>query len=152
MKKETETTETGETGDDSALVDIESLDEDYSDGSLTAADAAEAENAQAAETDSAQAEGEISDEAAASDAADAEQVTDTPGEAVLTSIPGSSGFAAEAKLSREQVRAKNKAVSYTHLVSQCNHNFSFHMSTSFYVYFFIFQNLKKNLVTMQQVC
>ena len=52
--------------------------------------------------------GEISDEAAASDAADAEQVTDTPGEAVLTSIPGSSGFAAEAKLSREQVRAKNK--------------------------------------------
>ena len=108
VKKETELTETGETGDDSALVDIESLDEDYSDGSLTVEDAAEAENAQAAETDSAQAEGEVSNEAAASDAADAEQVTDTPGEAVLTSIPGSSGFAAEAKLSREQVRAKNK--------------------------------------------
>lgn len=35
-------------------------------------------------------------------------VTDTPGEAVLTSVTAGSTFAAEAKLSREQVRAKNK--------------------------------------------
>ena len=36
------------------------------------------------------------------------QVTDTPGEAVLTSMSAGSGFAAEAKLTREQVRAQNK--------------------------------------------
>lgn len=35
-------------------------------------------------------------------------VTDTPGEAVLTSVTSGSSFAAEAKLTREQVRAKNK--------------------------------------------
>lgn len=34
------------------------------------------------------------------------QDTDTPGEAVLT---GSTGFAAQAKVSREQVRSQNKA-------------------------------------------
>ena len=34
------------------------------------------------------------------------QETDTPGEAVLT---GSTGFAAQAKISREQVRSQNKA-------------------------------------------
>lgn len=36
------------------------------------------------------------------------QDTSTPGEAVLTSSAAASNFAAEAKLSREQVRAKNK--------------------------------------------
>ena len=35
-------------------------------------------------------------------------MTDTPGEAVLTSMSAGSGFAAEAKLTREQVRAQNK--------------------------------------------
>lgn len=35
-------------------------------------------------------------------------VADTPGEAVLTSISGGAGFAAQARLSREQVRAQNK--------------------------------------------
>lgn len=40
--------------------------------------------------------------------ADGEEVTDTPGEAVLTSVAGSASFAAEARLSREQIRAKNK--------------------------------------------
>lgn len=111
VKAETENPET-ETGGDSALIDIESLDQDLADGTLTVEDTADAEDAAAAgETDNAQAEGELTDAAAAADdleTASGEQVTDTPGEAVLTSIPGSSGFAAEAKLSREQVRAKNK--------------------------------------------
>lgn len=81
--------ETEETGNDSALFDIDSLDEEFS------------------ITDEAEA---TSDEAAAELTADGTdgEVSDSPGEAVLTSVPGSSGFAAEAKLSREQVRAKNK--------------------------------------------
>lgn len=81
--------ETEETGNDSALFDIDSLDEEFS-----IQDEAEA----------------TSDEAAAELTADGTdgEISDTPGEAVLTSVPGSSGFAAEAKLSREQVRAKNK--------------------------------------------
>ena len=37
-----------------------------------------------------------------------EEVTDTPGEAVLTSTGTGSSFAAQAKLTREQVRSKNK--------------------------------------------
>ena len=37
-----------------------------------------------------------------------EEITDTPGEAVLTSMSAGSGFSAEAKLTREQVRAQNK--------------------------------------------
>ena len=36
------------------------------------------------------------------------EVTDTPGEAVLTSTGTGSSFAAQAKLTREQVRSKNK--------------------------------------------
>ncbi len=36
------------------------------------------------------------------------EVSNTPGEAVLTSVTTQAGFAAEAKLTREQVRAKNK--------------------------------------------
>ena len=89
--------ETGEIpADDSAFIDIQSLDEDVD---ITgSAEVAELEEEMAAVTDVAQGT------AAASDA----PLTDTPGEAVLTSIPGSSGFAAAAKLSREQVRAKNK--------------------------------------------
>lgn len=41
------------------------------------------------------------------DVASSEDVTDTPGEAVLTSLTGAS-VAAEAKLTREQLRAQNK--------------------------------------------
>lgn len=41
------------------------------------------------------------------DVAVSDEVTDTPGEAVLTSLTGSS-FSAEAKLTREQLRAQNK--------------------------------------------
>ena len=71
-----------------SLIDIPSLDEDVS----------------VEET------GEIS---AASDGVEAETgdgagTGDTPGEAVLTSVTAGSSFAAEAKLTREQVRAKNK--------------------------------------------
>lgn len=88
VKKETEAAK------DSALIDIESLDEEF------ALEDAAAEDASAASDD---ASAELS-----ADASDESQVTDTPGEAVLTSVPGSSGFAAEARLSREQVRAKNK--------------------------------------------
>lgn len=88
VKKETET------ANDSALIDIESLDEEF------ALDDAAAEDASAPTED---ASADLS-----ADASGEDQVTDTPGEAVLTSVPGSSGFAAEARLSREQVRAKNK--------------------------------------------
>ena len=42
------------------------------------------------------------------DGDDGSTVTDTPGEAVLTSVTSGRSFAAEAKLTREQVRAKNK--------------------------------------------
>lgn len=41
------------------------------------------------------------------DTADADEITQTPGEAVLTSLTGAS-FSAEAKLTREQLRAQNK--------------------------------------------
>lgn len=86
VKKETEAAPSTETANDSALIDIESLDEEF-----------------ALDDDSAAGEADLS-----ADASEDGQVTDTPGEAVLTSVPGSSGFAAEARLSREQVRAKNK--------------------------------------------
>ena len=98
VKKETELST--ETGNDSALIDIDSLDMDFTDDSFSMEDAAAAQNASAA-TD-----GTAADLSA--DGSAEGQITDTPGEAVLTSVPGSSGFAAEARLSREQVRAKNK--------------------------------------------
>lgn len=41
------------------------------------------------------------------DTADSDEITETPGEAVLTSLTGAS-FSAEAKLTREQLRAQNK--------------------------------------------
>ncbi len=83
VKKETEELLSTEMGNDSALIDIESLDEDFTADEEASADLS-------------------------ADAGSESPVTDTPGEAVLTSVPGSSGFSAEAKLSREQVRAKNK--------------------------------------------
>lgn len=42
------------------------------------------------------------------DTASSDDLEGVPGEAVLTSVGSSSSFAAEAKLTREQVRAKNK--------------------------------------------
>ena len=84
------TEETAEAGTvNTSLIDIPSLDEDVSSVEETgeisvASDGAEAENGAG------------------------EENTDTPGEAVLTSVTAGSTFAAEAKLTREQVRAKNK--------------------------------------------
>ena len=70
---------------EATLTDIDSLDQD-----ITLTDSADGE-----ETD------------AGTDTA-SEEVTDTPGEAVLTSTGTGSSFAAQAKLTREQVRSKNK--------------------------------------------
>jgi len=78
----------------------------FTDDSFSMEDAAAAENAAAAQNASAATDGTAADLSA--DGSAEGQITDTPGEAVLTSVPGSSGFAAEARLSREQVRAKNK--------------------------------------------
>lgn len=79
---------------EATLTDIDSLDQD-----ITLTDSADGEvylgEAAAGETD------------AGTDTA-SEEVTDTPGEAVLTSTGTGSSFAAQAKLTREQVRSKNK--------------------------------------------
>lgn len=99
VKKETEDMASTETANDSALIDIESLDEDFTDENY----ALENTGSEDASADSDDVSADLS-----ADASGESQVTDTPGEAVLTSVPGSSGFAAEARLSREQVRAKNK--------------------------------------------
>ncbi|MDO5424463.1 MAG: SpoIIIAH-like family protein [Eubacteriales bacterium] len=80
--------------DSASLLDIESLD-DPDEGN--SADAALTVNDTVDLTASADAQNTSEDE-----------ITDTPGEAVLTSLSASSGFAAEAKLTREQVRAQNK--------------------------------------------
>ncbi len=88
VKKETEAQK------DQAFIDIDSPDEEFA-----LEDAAD----EAALTDP-----DAASENLSADASEENPVSDTPGEAVLTSVPGSSGFAAEARLSREQVRAKNK--------------------------------------------
>lgn len=77
--------------DDSSLVDVESWDLALNE----------------LETDLGEQEA-ASTEVAAEEAEGETQSGDTPGEAVLTSATSGSSFAAEAKLSREQVRAKNK--------------------------------------------
>lgn len=80
---------------DTAYIDIESLDEDPD---LTAAETSDGDSDLAS-----------ADTLEVTDTAEAEpDPSDTPGEAVLTSMSGGSGFAAEAKMAREQVRAKNK--------------------------------------------
>ena len=87
---------------EATLTDIDSLDQD-----ITLTDSADGEAA-AGETDG------MSDAALSAGETDAgtdtasEEVTDTPGEAVLTSTGTGSSFAAQAKLTREQVRSKNK--------------------------------------------
>lgn len=62
---------------------------------------------QEAVVQSAASEEQVLMENGALDLASSEDVTDTPGEAVLTSLTGSA-VAAEAKLTREQLRAQNK--------------------------------------------
>lgn len=82
-----------DTADGSGGTDTVSEDAALTDGSLT---------------DSAYAEDTLSgDDMASADTA-SEDVTDTPGEAVLTSTGSTGNFAAQARLSREQVRAKSK--------------------------------------------
>lgn len=103
------------------LTDMESLDSD-----ITLTDAADGEvysgeGTLSADSQTDTAEGEAADVSAGTaggEPADAltgtsedvasEEVTDTPGEAVLTSSGSAGTFAAQARLSREQVRAKSK--------------------------------------------
>lgn len=105
--------------EDDVLKDIESLDYDVSDEtalieenslgataqtSPTASPQGEATGTE--ETGDTSGEGTATPEDPAASGTDPEDVsTDTPGEAVLT---GSTGFAAQAKISREQVRSQNK--------------------------------------------
>ena len=104
------TDETAQTASDTdgIVEEIESLDYDLTDETaLTEENAKAQEDAQG----DIQAEEETKDTADASGqteestAAEGTTVTETPGEAVLT---GASGFAAQAKVSREQVRSANK--------------------------------------------
>ena len=87
---------------EATLTDIDSLDQD-----ITLTDSADGE-VYLGETDG------MSDASLSAGETDAgtdtasEEVTDTPGEAVLTSTGTGSSFAAQAKLTREQVRSKNK--------------------------------------------
>ena len=105
--------------EDDILGDIESLDYDVSDetalleenslgaptqSSPTASPGAE--DGSGSDTDTGAGDGTATPEGTEEDGTGQEDVsTDTPGEAVLT---GSTGFAAQAKISREQVRSQNK--------------------------------------------
>lgn len=99
--------------DSSILEEVEELEYDIGDSTVME------ENAQSTAAQDEETSGEAHDESAV-DVADATEVTDavdetgstdaqiseeTPGEAVLT---GASNFAAQAKITREQVRAQNK--------------------------------------------
>ena len=107
-----------ETADNNILEDIESLDYDVSDETALIEENAQSTTTQVTPSESpAGQEGEETaentqtpeetPEDAQTDAQAQEDInTDTPGEAVLT---GSTGFAAQAKISREQVRSQNKA-------------------------------------------
>ena len=107
-----------ETADNNILEDIESLDYDVSDETALIEENAQSTTTQVTPSESpAGQEGEDAAENtgtpeetpqdAQTDAQAQEDInTDTPGEAVLT---GSTGFAAQAKISREQVRSQNKA-------------------------------------------
>ena len=88
---------------DSADGEIYLGEEDTGDSSLTDASLTD-EAASGDGTQEAAAEGtdDISEDSASG------EVTETPGEAVLTSSAAESSFAAQARLSREQVRAKSK--------------------------------------------
>ncbi|MCI8813866.1 MAG: SpoIIIAH-like family protein [Lachnospiraceae bacterium] len=101
--------------EDDVLKDIESLDYDVSDETALLEENGLSATGQASPTESPQAEDGTGTEAGTEDTATPESgaedgaqedvSTDTPGEAVLT---GSTGFAAQAKISREQVRSQNK--------------------------------------------
>lgn len=104
--------------EDDILKDIESLDYDVSDETALIEENSLSATAQTSPTASPQgeatgtedsgdtSEGTAAPEDPAASGTDPEDVsTDTPGEAVLT---GSTGFAAQAKISREQVRSQNK--------------------------------------------
>ena len=108
------TDETAQTASDTdgIVEEIESLDYDLTDETaLTEENARAQEDAQGDSQGDIQAEEETKETADASGqteestAAEGTTVTETPGEAVLT---GASGFAAQAKVSREQVRSANK--------------------------------------------
>ncbi len=108
------TDETAQTASDTdgIVEEIESLDYDLTDETaLTEENARAQEDAQGDAQGDIQAEEETKETADASGqteestAAEGTTVTETPGEAVLT---GASGFAAQAKVSREQVRSANK--------------------------------------------
>lgn len=108
------TDETAQTASDTdgIVEEIESLDYDLTDETaLTEENAKAQEDAQGDAQGDIQAEEETKETADASEqteestAAEGTTVTETPGEAVLT---GASGFAAQAKVSREQVRSANK--------------------------------------------
>ena len=108
------TDETAQTASDTdgIVEEIESLDYDLTDETaLTEENARAQEDAQGDSQGDIQAEEETKETADASGqtedstAAEGTTVTETSGEAVLT---GASGFAAQAKVSREQVRSANK--------------------------------------------
>lgn len=107
-----------ETADNNILEDIESLDYDVSDETALIEENAQSTTTQVSPSESPAGQGgadgaegtgtlEATPEDAQTDAEVQEDInTDTPGEAVLT---GSTGFAAQARISREQVRSQNKA-------------------------------------------
>lgn len=111
LEKEASSTAANDTGSvtsetDTAYIDIESLDQDPTDQ-----DTAELEIGSDG-TDTAGLEADSADVETVNDGTDTasaeSEVSDTPGEAVLTSLSGGAGIAAEAKMTREQIRAKNK--------------------------------------------
>ena len=99
LKKDADTAETSASDTDAITEEIESLDYDITDESALLK-----ENSKAAESEAVESEGGKEKETASADGEENLQ-TETPGEAVLT---GASGFVAEAKVSREQVRSANK--------------------------------------------
>lgn len=97
---------------DTIVEDIDSLDYDITDESALLAENSSSPAATATETpeadeDQGTAEDteDTKEEAASDDTGNEETSTEMPGEAVLT---GASAFAAQAKVSREQVRSQNK--------------------------------------------
>ena len=105
------TDETAQTASDTdgIVEEIESLDYDLTDETaLTEENAKAQEDAEGdvqAEENGTEESADASGQTEESASAEGTTVTETPGEAVLT---GASGFAAQAKVSREQVRSANK--------------------------------------------
>lgn len=91
---------------DLSLSDTSSTDSASSDLSLSDDSLNDEASAELSSSDDSLSDSASADPAAGNETAEGE--IENPGEAVLTSSPSNAGFAAEAKLSREQVRAKNK--------------------------------------------